>query len=151
EPLLATPVSTEELLLGKGISSLIPAYAVSLVCYLITVISVHLIFGSSFSKILYSPVWLLGVVLISPLLGLAAFLLGVITSARHTDIKAAQNYSLFLIFPLYGLIALQFLGIIPFNILTMSFYTAVLLFADFILLKTAVSVFSRSRILTEWR
>lgn len=151
EPLLATPASTEDILLAKGLSALIPAYAMTLICYVITVSAVGLIFGFQHTRILLSYIWLMGVIFLSPLLGLLAFLLGVMTSAKHTDVKQAQNFSLFIIFPIFGLIGLQFTGIIPLNALTILGYIAVLILIDYLLLKSAVSVFSRSKILTNWK
>jgi len=151
EPLLATPASTEDILLAKGLSALIPAYAMTLVCYAIVLLSVFLLFGFPQARILLSAIWLTGILVLSPLLGLLAFLMGVMTSSRHSDVKQAQNSSLFVIFPIFGLIALQFTGIIPLNFITITLYSLILILLDSLLLKSAVRVFSRQRILTDWK
>ena len=69
EPLLATPISTTELLLGKGAAAVIPAVAATWICFVIFLLLLPLV-GASPAVRAYaaSPTWLLAVFIIGPLM-----------------------------------------------------------------------------------
>src|SRR6185503_7609261 len=69
EPLLATPISTGELLLGKCLAAVIPAVLATWAGFLIFAFGAPLAgAGPSAARQLFSPIWLLAVFIIVPLL-----------------------------------------------------------------------------------
>lgn len=151
EPLLATPAKTEEILMGKAVVALLPAYIVTVICYFLASGAAFFIFGPQQASILLSPLFIFAILILSPLMAVLSFLLGVVSSARQSDVKSAQNTSVVIILPVLGLIGLQVAGFVFLN-LTGILASALLLFAiDVLMLKASVKVFSRERILTDWK
>ena len=151
EPLLATPVRTWELLLGKALAGAIPAILVSWLCTgLFLAAGTSLGWGTAIRAVL-SPGWLLTVLLLAPIVALASFLTGIVGSARATDPKGAQAAAIFLVLPLFGLIALQATGVIWFSAGVVLLLAAALVLIDLLLLRLAVRLFSRETVVIRWR
>jgi len=151
EPLLATPARTDEILAGKAIVALAPAYIVTVICYFLVSVASFFIFGPQQTSILLSPLFIIAIIIITPLIGLLSFLLGVMSSARQTDVKSAQNTSLLIILPIFAIIGIQIAGFVVLNLAGILASAVILFLLDILLLKAAVKVFSRERILTDWK
>ncbi len=151
EPLLATPVRTWELLLGKVLSGAIPAVAVA---WASTGLFVLLAIGLGWGPLLRSvidPSWHLSVFLLTPAISILSFVLGVIGSSRASDAKGAQNLAVVVVLPLFALIAVQVVGWVRFTpplTLALSLGIAAL---DVLMLRLAVRLFARESILIRWR
>ncbi len=65
--------------------------------------------------------------------------------------KNAQTLSLVVILPLFGLIALQVLGVVLFTPLLMLAVAGVLAVVSYLLLRAAVALFKRETILVRWK
>src|SRR5512137_2867548 len=73
EPLLATPISTEELLAGKGLAAVIPAILATWGAFAIFVVGMPLVGTSpAVYRSLFGPTWLVAVLLVGPLLAALA-------------------------------------------------------------------------------
>lgn len=71
EPLLATPVSVSELLVGKALAAVLPAVGATWLSYAVYVGLAAVLLGRpAVVAVLASPDWLIGIGLLSPLLGL---------------------------------------------------------------------------------
>lgn len=156
EPLLATPVKTWELLLGKALSGAIPAIIMSWICSVIFFIGINF----SVSKLvaqacLQSPMllylWLISLFLLVPSISVLSFMLGVISSSRINDAKNAQSISIVIIIPVFALIAIQVSGIIAFTPLVLLFFGLGLCLLDMLVLRLAVKLFRRESIITDWK
>jgi len=92
EPLLATPISTWELLVGKSVVATAPAVVLTWMSYIVTLVGLRLI--ASPTVFLYSvrSVWILAMLLFSPLLAFLSVLCGVIISSRINDPHRAADY-----------------------------------------------------------
>ncbi len=112
EALLATPIRTGELLLGKALAGAIPALAASWICAGMTLLVVSLMGWRDLVAMVVTPAWVLTLVLLVPGVTLLSFLLGVIGSSRARDPKNAQNLVVVIILPVFGLIALQISGVL---------------------------------------
>ena len=90
EPLLATPITTEELLLGKGLSAVIPAVVATWGCFLIFLLVVPLT-GVSKDVLAYigGPIWLLAIFLVGPLMAVMAVNFAMFISSRAADPRVA--------------------------------------------------------------
>ncbi len=152
EPLLATPVGTGELLLGKCLAAVIPAISVTWIAFAMfaTGARIFAVSDVAFSRML-SPVWVLMVLLIAPLVAILGVLLAIIASSRFNDPRAVEQGIGVLVIPVIGLFVGQMTGILTLSYLTLGVGALVLLLADGAMLRAAVGIFDREAILTRWR
>ncbi len=71
EPLLATPISTIQLLTGKALAAVIPAIAATLLGFSIFLSGSALLTSRAVINQIISPLWFMGVFLLGPLLAIA--------------------------------------------------------------------------------
>jgi ABC-2 type transport system permease protein len=148
EPLLATPVSTLSIILGKSIAAVIPALLITWTAAALFCLGLDLIAGA---RLLPDSAWLFGTLLLSPLLALFGNGAAVVVSARVLDPRAAQNLAATTVLPLLGLLVMQLAGRIA---LGPRFYFGLALgvaLLDVALMAFAVRTFDRERLLTHWR
>ena len=150
EPLLATPVRTWELLLGKALAGFVPALIVAWVCAGIALLAVAIMGWAHLIPYFLNVTWLLNLFLITPAIALLSFLLGVIGSSRAKDFRNAQNLVLFIIFPVFGLIAVQVTGVVWFTPLLMFVLGLAICLIDVLVLRIAVRLFQRESIVVKW-
>ena len=151
EPLLATPVSTRELLTGKTLSGAIPAVLIYWFCSGVLFLLFALIGPAYVTAFMLEPIWLVCWLLVGPLASILAYLLGIIASSRASDAKSAQALALVIILPLLGLIALQVFGIVLFDLVNLLILAVALAVATWLVLRLAVRIFARERILVRWK
>jgi len=151
EPLLATPVRTWELLLGKTLSGAVPAVLVAWASAGVFVgISVALGWSSLLSYVLTSS-WYLSLFLLTPAVSILSFVLGVVGSSRASDAKSAQNLAVIVVLPIFALIAIQVTGLVWFTPLLTTLVALGLAMGDAALLLVAGRLFARESIVTRWR
>lgn len=152
EPLLATPIKTIEILLGKTLTSLIPSYALSLISFTLLVLSIDIV---SYIKYQMTPLptaeWIIAAFLLSPILSFIITMLSIMVSSRSTDIRSAQGIGAVVIFPIYAIIGLQIAGFFLINVYYLLLACLVLLALCPIMLRIGVKVFDRENILTKWK
>jgi len=151
EPLLATPVTTEELLLGKSLASVIPSVALAWLTYGISVALVHAVGGPRFVTVIWRPEALAAMLLLSPAMAVLGMLLMVLISARSHDPREAQQWSVFIVLPAVGLSLGVTMGKIPVTVGLMVIAAAALAIIDVIMLRVVVAMFQRELILTRWK
>jgi len=150
EPLLATPVRTSELLLGKALSGAIPAVLVCWACAAIFFVGVAIMGWGGLIPQVLTPSWYVIFFLLNPAVALLSFLLGVIGSSRAKDAKNAQNMILLIVLPVLVLIAIQIIGVVWFNLLLTLGLSIALFIVDYLTLRIAVNLFQRESILIKW-
>ena len=151
EPLLATPVRTWELLVGKTLSGAIPAVLVAWgSAGLFVVASAALGWGGLLAHVL-TPSWSLSLFLLTPAISITSFVLGVIGSSRASDAKGAQNLAVIVVLPIFGLIVVQVTGLVWFTPRLTGVVAAGLAALDVLLLAFARGLFARESIVTRWR
>lgn len=152
EPLLATPVSTEELLAGKALAAALPAVGATWLCFLIFVLSLPLIgVSAGVRQHITSPVWLLAVFLVGPLMSIMAVNFAILVSSRVNDPRVAEQISAILIVPLLVLVLGQMAGLIILNITTMLVFCLIIALIDVGMIYLGAKLFQRETILTKWR
>jgi ABC-2 type transport system permease protein len=151
EPLLATPVRTWELLLGKALSGAIPAILVCWVCAAIFFLGVVIMGWGNLITLVLTPSWFLIFFLLNPGIAILSFLLGVIGSSRARDARNAQNLILFVIFPIFALIAVQVTGVIWFTPVSTLALSLGIFVVDYLVLRVAVRLFQREAVVVSWR
>src|SRR4030043_1946852 len=152
EPLLATPVKTSELLLGKSLTAWVPAFIISTINFIFLTIVVD---TAALIKLGYAPLpnaeWVIVAFLLSPILSFILTMASIIVSSRSTDIRSAQGIGAIIIFPIYLIIGLQLAGFFLLNVTYLLIGCLVLLAVCPLVLKLAVRIFDRENILTKWK
>ncbi len=151
EPLLATPLTTAELLAAKMLGSFLPALLLTGIVFVLLLAGVVLFARPGVYLALLTPEALLIVFLAGPLAALAALQMAVCVSSRANDARGAQQIGALIILPIAGLIVAQALGSVVLTArltLAISLGLAVL---DAGLLWLAVVLFDRESVLTRWR
>jgi len=151
EPLLATPITTTELLVGKVIVAVVPAVAMAWLSYLLTAIGMFIIASPVVFAYLVRPVWTLGMAIHSPLFALLSTFTGVIASSRLNDPRAAQQVTALFIVPVLGLSMVVLFGKIYLDLGILIWATLALVLVNAGALWLAVRLFQREQILTRWK
>src|SRR5574341_1120712 len=148
EPLLATPITTVELLTAKSLAAAVPAIAATWLCFIIFVIGASLV-GAAPAVIasIFSPVWLLAVFVAGPLMAIMSVNFAVIVSSRVTDPRVAEQTAAVIIVPLLGMLFGQLAGVIVLNVQFMLFALSVILLIDVGLIYLGARLFQRETIL----
>jgi ABC-2 type transport system permease protein len=151
EALLATPVRTWELLLGKALAGAIPALVVTWLSAGVFLVVVSGLGWGHLTGFVVTAGWFLTLFLLTPAVAILSFMLGVTGSSRAKDARSAQNTVLVIILPVLALIGIQITGIIWFTPSLILVLALVIGIADFITLRTAVRLFRRESIVVQWR
>ena len=152
EPLLATPTTDGELLLGKSLATFLPTMGVT---YIGTAIFVTIMDVWSYVKfglfLLPNTDLALTLGLLAPLACVLSVEANVIISSRVNDIRAAQQLGTYVVIPLILLLvfAIQ-LTIFPLIPLVLIVSTVIAV-VDIALFYLAKATFQREEILTKWK
>jgi ABC-2 type transport system permease protein len=151
EPLLATPISTWELLVGKSLSATIPAVTLTWLSFVALLIGSYVIMPEPVFLAMIRPVWLVGMGLLSPLLALLSVFSGVIVSSRMNDPRAAQQVTGIFVVPIIILSLVVMAGKIFLSVWMVVLGATIVLALDCLALYLAVRLFQRETILTRWK
>jgi ABC-type Na+ efflux pump permease subunit len=152
EPLLATPTTDGEILLGKSIAAFLPAIVAT---YAGASIYMALIDAVTYSKLtyLYYPNWQIAVILLllAPLVALLSIELNVITSSRVNDVRTAGQLGGLMFVPFMGIYLAGEMGLITLDTNTLLIIAGVVAVLDLVLFRISTSIFQRDQILTKWK
>jgi ABC-2 type transport system permease protein len=152
EPLLATPITTVELLAGKNLAASIPAVIATWGCFAIFLLLLPLTGVSAAVKAyIAGPMWLLAILVVGPLMAILAVNFAIIVSSRVNDPRMAEQISAVLIVPLMAVMFGQIAGVILLSAQFMLIAIGVLLVLDLIILYLGSKLFQRESILTRWK
>ncbi len=152
EPLLATPISTTQLLAGKALAAAGPGVATAWLSGLLYVLLLQIVVPSAAVRgVLLSESFLLNLGLIAPLLTILATTVGLMVSSRVNDPRAAEQLGMVVIIPVLALILGQVAGVITMSVTLTLGMAAILLVVDLALMALAVRLFDRETILTRWK
>ncbi len=152
EPLLATPTTDGEILLGKSLASLIPPISA---IYAGSVVFMALMDRAAYSKLgyLYFPNWTIGMILLllTPLAAILSVELNVILSSRVNDIRTAQQLGAIVVLPFAGIYVASETGQIVLSTTNLLYMAGILVVIDLALFYGATATFKREEILTKWK
>jgi ABC-2 type transport system permease protein len=152
EPLLATPISTLELLLAKSLSAFIPAVLATYASFGLFLLGARIIDPDpSLVGALLNGYWLLGVLVVGPLLALLSVTVSVIISSRVTDARTAEQVAAVVVIPVLGIFFGQMAGLFVLNNFLILVSAVVLAAIDAGMFYLAVQTFQRETILTRWK
>lgn len=151
EPLLATPVRTPELLLGKSLSAIIPA---TFLCWFSFGVLILLLWALLPTLVLFRIdlfLWLAAIALWTPLLAFLNTMVGMAISARARDARSAQQYGSLLALPVVGIVIGIALGFFDMTWGLLLGGVVVLLILCGVAFRVALGLFQRETILTRWK
>jgi ABC-2 type transport system permease protein len=151
EPLLATPITDAELLMGKALAPFIPAIILGFVAYGAVIPAVDFIAYPVFGTyVLPTQMMLYQMFVIAPLVGLFGTFVALFISTKIKDVRAAQQVSMLSVMPLFIILVIGSLVLAStFDLLvglTLALIVAVVGFA-----RLTIKRFNRESILVSWK
>ena len=152
EPVLATPVTIFQLLVGKVLAATIPAVVVTWLGFTVFAGGTRMLLPRpELADRLLDPLWLIAVIIVGPMLSVAAVCVAVMVSSRANDPRVAEQISMLVILPLLAAFFGQITGLFFINQTLILWMAACLVVVDGGLLILATNVFQRETILTRWK
>jgi ABC-2 type transport system permease protein len=152
EPLLVTPATDGEILLGKSLAAFIPSLlAMWLGAFIFMGATDYLTYGVFSSY--YFPGWVPGIMLLllAPLVEMLGIEVAVILSARVSDVRGANQLGGLMWLPFMVIFVLGVQGTISFDVPTLLTIAGIVLIFDVTLFFVSKSTFKREEILTKWK
>ena len=151
EPLLATPISTLELLAAKTMTPFLFALGLTWAAVTLYVLGAGTLAEPGVWRAIVGPRLLIMFGLLGPLVELAALQVSVIVSSRSNDPRSAQQLTGLLILPITAAFIAQLMGILIVGPTVMLLGSLGCVVVNVILLWIGVRVFQRETILTRWK
>ena len=151
EPLLATPLTDSEIILGKILSAFIPCILATYLGAIIFMIGIDIITFQQLGYILY-PNWTAAVFLLiaTPLACLFGTEFNTLISIRVSDVRTAQSYGGAVYFPLLIVFILGEAGYISLDIKTILIFALILIVVDITIFYINKSLFQREEMITKY-
>ncbi len=151
EPVLATPITSAELLVAKIAIASAPSVIGAWGSFALTALGTYLLASPAVFAYLVRPVWTVGMLVYSPLFAVLSASGGVIASSRLNDPRAAQQVSALFIVPLIGVSLAVLMGKVYLDTRTLLWAMPVVLALNAAVIWLAVRLFQRETILTRWK
>jgi ABC-2 type transport system permease protein len=151
EPLLATPATDGEILLGKGLAALVPPL-LAMWAGMLTLMTYCDVLTHGTLGYLYFPNWMAAVAVfgVAPLLAIMAVGFSVLMSARVSEVRTAQQLGALAAIPGLGLYVGLISGAFSLDLASLAVICGVLAAVDAALALAARATFHREEILTRW-
>ena len=151
EPLLATPITTFELLVAKVLGALLPTLAVSLIGVTLYFAGIAWWGDAGVLRAMLSARSAVLLLIVGPTAALVSLQSAIVISSRVNDARTAQQFGVMIIIPLSALLVAQFTGTLWLSATTLALFGLALLGIWILLTLVSVSLFERESILTRWK
>jgi ABC-2 type transport system permease protein len=151
EPLLATPITTAELLVAKVLGALLPTVAITVATLALYALGLVFLAEPGVAAAVATARTMVLVCLVGLGVALAALQLAVLVSSRVNDPRTAQQFGVLIIIPIVGVLAAQFTGALWLTAGALALVAAGLFALWIVLTMVSVAVFDRETILTRWK
>jgi ABC-2 type transport system permease protein len=152
EPLLATPLTDGEILLGKAIAAVLPTLVAMYAGAIVFMVGVDAV---TFGELGYNyfPNWTFGVLLLVlvPVAVIMSVLYSIIVSSRVNDVRSANGYGIFIFLPFLAIYLASEIGIISLDLTGLLIIAGILFAIDIALYFVSTAAFQREEILTKWK
>lgn len=148
EPLLATPLTTAELLLAKTVAALVPSLGIMVATSVLFFGGIAMLAAPGVLAALLTPRTAAVLLALGPLASLVALQLAVIVSSRVDDARTAQQVGVLIILPITGLMVAQFSGAFVLTVPVIGTICLGLIALSVALTIVGAAVFDREAILT---
>jgi ABC-type transport system involved in multi-copper enzyme maturation permease subunit len=150
EPVLTTPVSREEFLLGKALAACVPTISVAYVLYALFILIVRAAGAPEAVRLISAPAELIALGVAAPLLATFSIWVGLAISVRSTDVRAAQQLSALAVLPIVGLLVLFTFRIISPTVTVAITGAVIVALLDLVAWRVVSRMFDPERVLTRY-
>ena len=152
EPLLATPTSTTEIIVGKGLASALPAIGATWLAFFVFLIGARFFVVSDRVYALFmNPMWAVAMFIVAPLMTVFAVNVAIIISSRVSDPRAAEQIGMLVMLPILMVFFGSIFGLFTLTTTSMLAFGGLTLLIDIALVVLGVKLFQRETILTQWK
>jgi ABC-type Na+ efflux pump permease subunit len=153
EPLLATPTTDGEILLGKGIAAFLPPILSTWAGASIFMAAADFILHNGGLGYYYFPNWTAGVMLLllAPLAGILSIEVAVIASSLVSDVRGANQIAGLMFIPFVVVFFAGAEGLFAFSTINFLIFSIIVAIADVVLFFLSRATFKREEILTKWK
>jgi ABC-2 type transport system permease protein len=151
EPLLATPITTIELVTAKTIAAAVPAVLATWLSFGTYLVGTWLMVPARIFRHVTDPMWLIAIFVVGPLLTIMAVSVAIIISSRVSDPRVAEQISALVVLPLIMLIVGQSVGLVLLDRVLIMIIGVAIAALDAVLVYLSVKIFQRETILTRWK
>jgi ABC-2 type transport system permease protein len=151
EPLLATPVTTAELLVAKVLGALLPTLAITAAGLLVFFLGIAALAAPGVAAAMISVRTAVLLLFDGPAVALVALQAAILISSRANDARTAQQFGVLIILPLTGVMIAQFSGAIWLSTTLLAAIGLGLIGTWLLLVALSVVAFDRETILTRWK
>ncbi len=151
EPVLTTPMHSEEFLVGKALAAFVPAVLVAYVIFGVFLGAAAIFAHPVVASAVFQRDHLLIQLLFTPLVAGWSIWVGIGVSTRVNDVRAAQQISSFASLPPLVIVALMSFNVIRPSIALALGLAAVLLVIDAVAWRVVAAMFDRERLVTAGR
>jgi ABC-2 type transport system ATP-binding protein len=151
EPLLATPMTTVELLVAKVAGALLPTLAIAIAGLGVYLGLIAAAAEPGVMRAMLNARTFVLVFLLGPSAALVALQSAVLVSSRVNDPRSAQQIGVLIILPLTGVLVAQFTGSLWIGAAVLAFIALGLFGIWMLLTLFSVALFQREAILTRWK
>jgi hypothetical protein len=152
EPLLATPITDIELLVGKSGSIFFVSMGATWLSFAVCVVAVDML---TYPVLGYYPLptayWMTGVILLAPAMCMMSILANVLISSKVNDVRVSQQVGGIVVLPLVLFFISSFSGVIATGILPLILFTLLVIVGDLGILALSLRTFKREEILVNWK
>jgi ABC-type transport system involved in multi-copper enzyme maturation permease subunit len=148
EPVLTTPLRSEEFLIGKALAALVPTLAISYAIFGVVLACVALFSHPGVPSAVFRAPLMLALALFTPLIAGWSIWIGVATSARARDVRVAQQIATLASLPPIALVALMSFRVVPQTLPVALGLAAGLVLVDSLGWRAVSAVFDRERLIT---
>ena len=152
EPLLATPVTDLELLVGKSGSIFVVSMAATWLSFAVATTVVDLLLGPVLG---YYPLpndyWIVGILLLSPGMCLMSIFANVLISSKVNDVRVSQQIGGVLVLPIIMFFILSLTGFLSQGLVPILAFSLMVFGIDLGILWLSVNTFKREEILVSWK
>ena len=152
EPLLATPTTDGEILLGKSMAAFIPTIAATYIGAAIFMVLMD-VFTVDKLSYLFFPNWIIAIILfmLAPLTCILSIEINVLISSRFNDMRSAQQFGILMFLPFFAIYILGEIGVFSMTSTNLLIMASIVLAIDIMLSFFVKSTFQRDEILTRWK
>jgi ABC-2 type transport system permease protein len=151
EPLLATPLTTIELLVAKVLGALLPTFAISSAGLIVYLAGIVLWEPRTAIAALLTGRTLVLALLVGPAAALVSLQSAIVISSRVNDPRTAQQFGVLIVVPLTFVFVGQLVGALWLPVWLLAGVGLAMLVAWVLLTLFTVALFDRETILTRWR
>ncbi len=152
EPLLGTPLTDGEILLGKATAAVLPTLVAMYAAAAVFMVGMDAV---SVGRLGYNyfPNWTFGVLLLVlvPVAVIMSVLFSVIVSSRVNDVRSANGFGIFIFLPFLAIYVASETQLISLDVNGILIIAGILAAVDVALYFVSKAAFQREEILTKWK